>query len=143
MAARCFRAYHSYSILINGGIAKAPEMRYRKAKEGGIAVHRTRRPVPYRKRDNPINVITYLTFLKTCFLLFLGGDILLFAFHHRLLGVILLFSGLFLMWRLYRCPVCKCPLDGRMSLRKMNCCPCCGCDFTAQKMGRGFRNILL
>ena len=76
-----------------------------------------------------MTTIRYLNILKTCFLIFLGGDILLFAFHYNVLGVIILFSGLILMWRLYRCPNCKHSLDDRVSLKDVECCPYCGYDF--------------
>ena len=76
-----------------------------------------------------MSTIKYLKLLKTCFSLFLGGDILLFAFDYKVPGTIVLFSGLFLMWRLYRCPNCKHELDDRMSLKDIECCPYCGYDF--------------
>ena len=76
-----------------------------------------------------MTAIQYLNLLKTCSLIFLGGDILLFAFDHKVLGVIVLFSELVLMWRLYRCPNCRHSLDERVSLRDVECCPYCGYDF--------------
>lgn len=80
-----------------------------------------------------MNTITYLFLLKACFFLSLGADILLFIFNYTLLGAVVLFAELILMWKLYRCPECKCHLDFRMPLRKMEYCPSCGCDFISDK----------
>ena len=79
-----------------------------------------------------MTVIQYLL-LKLCFFLFLAGDILLLAFGDKWLGVIILFSGLLAMWRLYRCPSCGHSLDDRVSLKEIRYCPYCGCDFHAER----------
>ena len=76
-----------------------------------------------------MTTIQYLNILKTGSLIFLGVDILLLAFGYKVLGVILLFGGLILMWRLYRCPNCNHSLDDRVSLKDVECCPYCGYDF--------------
>ena len=78
-----------------------------------------------------MNTLTYLFCLKAGFFLSLGVDILLLAFHHPIPGGILLLGGLTVMWRFYRCPECKRPLDLRLPLREMEYCPSCGCDFTS------------
>ena len=85
------------------------------------------------RKDRIMNTITYLFWVKTCFFLFLAVDIVLFAFNFYVLGGIVLFAGLIIMWRLYRCPVCKCHLDPRLALREMEYCPSCGCDFISHK----------
>ena len=82
-----------------------------------------------------MSVIKYLKLLKACSFLLLGGDILLFAFGHKVLGLIVLFSGLYLMWKLYRCPICDHALDERMSLEDIECCPYCGYDFHKGRKG--------
>ena len=76
-----------------------------------------------------MSTIKYLKLLKTCDSLLLAGDILLFAFGYKVWGVIVLFSGFIIMWRLYRCPICKHELDYRVSLNDIECCPYCGYNF--------------
>lgn len=85
------------------------------------------------RKDRAMNTITYLFLVKACFLLSLGVDIILFTFNLPVLGTIALFGGLIIMWRLYRCPECKCHLDFRLSLSKIEYCPSCGCDFISHK----------
>ena len=80
-----------------------------------------------------MNTITYLFCVKTGFLLSLAADILLFACGHPIPGGIVLFASLLLLWRLYRCPACKRPLDIRLPLRETEYCPSCGCDFISHK----------
>ena len=82
-----------------------------------------------------MSTIKYLKLLKICDSLLLGGDILLFAFGYKVWGVIVLFSGFIIMWRLYRCPICKHELDYRVSLNEIECCPYCGYDFHINHKG--------
>lgn len=85
-------------------------------------------------RGTMMNAITYLFLIKTCFFLFLGVVIIMFALDYNIVAAILLVIGLVLMWKLYRCPECKCHLDYRVPLRDQDYCPSCGCNLTLHEM---------
>lgn len=76
----------------------------------------------------------YLSLVKKADFGLLTVVIVLFILGLRVVPTVLLLVGTVCAWRMYRCPVCGCSFDPRISLKKMTYCPNCSCNLLREKL---------